>query len=244
MQNIYDDPDFYAGYSQLPRSVEGLDGAPEWPALRELLPELRGRRVLDLGCGYGWFCRWAQEQGATRVLGIDVSEKMLARARELNLAAGITYQRDDLETFALPEASFDVAYSSLALHYIGDLKRFFATVYGALAPGGRFVFSTEHPIYMAPSNPAWSTAADGREVWLLDRYLDEGPRTTNWLAGGVVKQHRTIGTILNVLIRMGFTMVHVEEWGPTQANQSQPAMGARTGAPHVFAGRGRTGMNV
>src|SRR3954466_11808205 len=101
LQNIYDDPDFYAGYSQLPRSVEGLDGAPEWPALRALLPELRGRRVLDLGCGYGWFCRWAQEQGATRVLGIDVSEKMLARARELNLAAGITYERDDLETFAL-----------------------------------------------------------------------------------------------------------------------------------------------
>src|SRR3954471_3190131 len=203
MQNIYDDPDFYAGYSQLPRSVEGLDGAPEWPALRALLPELRGRRVLDLGCGYGWFCRWAQEQGATPVLGIDVSEKMLARARELNLAAGITYERDDLETFALPEASFDVAYSSLALHYIRNLDRFFAIVHRALVQGSRFVFSTEHPIYMAPSNPAWSAAEDGRDVWLLDRYLDEGPRTTNWLAEGVVKQTRTIGNTLYRSIRGG-----------------------------------------
>jgi SAM-dependent methyltransferase len=215
-QNIYDDPQFYAGYSQLRRSLEGLDGAPEWPALRALLPELRGQRVVDLGCGYGWFCRWAQEQGATQVLGIDVSEKMLTRARELNLGGGITYKRDDLETFLLPETSFDLAYSSLALHYIVDIERFFATIHRALVPGGRFVFSTEHPIYMAPSNPAWAAADDGREVWPLDRYLDEGPRSTNWLAHGVIKQHRTIGTSLNALIGAGFRILHVEEWGPTQ----------------------------
>ncbi len=80
-QNIYDNDEFFAGYARLPRSVAGLDGAPEWPALRALLPDLRGCRVLDLGCGYGWFCRWAREAGAAAVLGIDVSEKMLARAR-------------------------------------------------------------------------------------------------------------------------------------------------------------------
>ncbi|MGH7054452.1 MAG: class I SAM-dependent methyltransferase, partial [Stellaceae bacterium] len=80
-QNIYDDEDFFAGYSRLPRSVHGLDGAPEWPALRALIPDLRDRAVLDLGCGFGWFCRWARQAGAASVLGIDVSEKMLARAK-------------------------------------------------------------------------------------------------------------------------------------------------------------------
>ena len=63
-QNIYDNDEFFAGYGQLPRSVEGLDGAPEWPALRAMLPDLHGLKVLDLGCGFGWFCRWAREQGA------------------------------------------------------------------------------------------------------------------------------------------------------------------------------------
>ena len=67
-QNIYDDPEFFERYSRLDRSVEGLAGAPEWPALRALLPDLRGLRVVDLGCGFGWFCRWAREQGAARVI--------------------------------------------------------------------------------------------------------------------------------------------------------------------------------
>ena len=50
-QNIYDDPKFFEGYSRLPRSVAGLDGAPEWPALRALIPNLQGCSVVDLGCG-------------------------------------------------------------------------------------------------------------------------------------------------------------------------------------------------
>ena len=79
-QNIYDDEDFFREYSRLPRSVAGLDAAPEWPALRALLPDLDGLTVVDLGCGFGWFCRWVREQGAASVLGIDASEKMLARA--------------------------------------------------------------------------------------------------------------------------------------------------------------------
>ena len=56
-QNIYDDSAFFDAYGRLERSIHGLDGAPEWPALRALLPDPRGCRVLDLGCGYGWFCR-------------------------------------------------------------------------------------------------------------------------------------------------------------------------------------------
>jgi 2-polyprenyl-3-methyl-5-hydroxy-6-metoxy-1,4-benzoquinol methylase len=68
-QNIYDNPAFFEGYAQLPRSVQGLDGAPEWPALKSMLPDLNGKRVIDLGCGYGWFCRVARDLGASAVTG-------------------------------------------------------------------------------------------------------------------------------------------------------------------------------
>src|SRR5579864_6601901 len=128
-QNIYDNDEFFAGYGKLPRSVEGLGGAPEWPALRAMLPELRGIRVLDLGCGYGWFCRWSREQGAAQVLGIDVSAKMLARARADTSDAAIDYRRADLETLELPGNGFDLVYSSLAFHYIADLDRLLTKVH-------------------------------------------------------------------------------------------------------------------
>lgn len=214
-QNIYDRPDFFAGYSQLSRSVEGLAGAVEWPALRSMLPDMRGLRVVDLGCGFGWFCRWVKEQGAAQVLGLDVSERMLDRAREAISDAAITYEKSDLETASLPPAGFDLAYSSLALHYIEDVARLFAVIHGALVQDGRFVFSTEHPIYMAPTKPGWSVDADGRRTWPIDSYLVEGRQTTDWLSQGVVKHHRTIGTTLNALVRCGFTIRQVEEFCPT-----------------------------
>ena len=214
-QNIYDNPEFFEGYSRLGRSVEGLAGAAEWPSLKAMLPDLHGLRVVDLGCGYGWFCRWASEHGAAQVLGLDVSEKMLDRARSMTSDPRIAYAWADLETLDLPEASFDLAYSSLTFHYIEDLAGLFATVHRALAPGASLVFSIEHPIYMAPAHPDWLTDAEGRKTWPVTGYQSQGPRTTDWLAKGVVKQHRTIGTLLNMLIGAEFTISHVEEWGPT-----------------------------
>jgi len=211
-QNIYDTPEFFAGYSALPRSVQGLDAAPEWPALRAMLSNLRDRRVVDLGCGFGWFCRFAREAGAAQVLGIDVSENMLARARETTADPAITYRRADLETLTLPEAAFDLTYSSLTLHYLVNLPALFTAIHQALVPNGRFVFSVEHPIYTAPREPKWAG-----DTWPLSRYLKEGPRTTDWLAKGVIKQHRTIATYLNLLLEHGFSILKIEEWGPTEA---------------------------
>jgi SAM-dependent methyltransferase len=214
-QNIYDTQTFFDQYSQLDRSIEGLGGAPEWPALRALLPDPRGLRIVDLGCGFGWFCRWAAEQGAAHVRGLDISEKMLARAAATNAHATITYIRADLERLDLPEASFDIVYTSLALHYVEDLAGLVKNVHRAMVAGGHLVFSIEHPIYMASMHPRWLVDRDGGKSWPVDHYLVEGQRTTDWLAKGVVKQHRTIGTTLNLLIQTGFTIAHVEEWCPT-----------------------------
>ena len=215
-QNIYDNEEFFAGYSRLERSIEGLEGAPEWPALRALLPDLRGLKVLDLGCGFGWFCRWARHRGADHVSGIDVSERMLARSRASTEDPAISYSRADLEHLELSPESFDLVYSSLALHYIEDLGALMSEVYRSLLPGGRLVFSVEHPIFTAPSDPNWSFNKAGRKTWPIDSYLDEGPRFTDWLAKGVIKHHRTVATYLNTLLRLGFAISHVAEWGPTK----------------------------
>ena len=231
-QNIYDNPAFFEGYAQLPRSVQGLDGAPEWPALKAMLPDLTGTSVIDLGCGYGWFCRVARELGACDVTGVDISEKMLARAAELTDDTQIHYQRSDLESLKLRENSLDLVYSSLALHYHPELDALFARVQRALKPGGSLVFSMEHPIYTCATRQGWLTDDNGERFWGVNHYQDEGKRVSNWLAEGVIKYHRTLGTTLNALIKAGLTISEVNEWGPTQTQvDAWPALAEEAERP-------------
>lgn len=220
-QNIYDNPDFFAGYSQLPRQVRGLDGAPEWPALRAMLPPLQGLRVLDLGCGFGWAARWMREQGAASVLGLDLSEKMIARARLDTADAAIEYRRADLESLVLPEAAFDLAFSSLTFHYLRDFPRLLRTLQQVLVPGGQLVFSIEHPVYMAAAHPGWLLDEDGRKTWPVNGYAREGERRTDWFAKGVLKYHRTLAGTLNALMRAGFALDAIDEFAPSAEQVAQ-----------------------
>lgn len=215
-QNIYDDPAFLAGYSAFPRSVEGLAGTSEWPALRALLPPMVGRDVVDLGCGFGQLTRWLAAEGSASVLGIDLSEKMLARAAAETTDRSVTYQRANLETLTLPLAAADLIVSSMAFHYVEDFGRLAAMLFAALRAGGSLVFSVEHPIYAARAAPEWITAADGRRAFALVDYCIEGRKVTSWIVDGVVKYHRTLATMLNGLHDAGFVYHRVEEWKPSE----------------------------
>ncbi|OZG74664.1 SAM-dependent methyltransferase [Hahella sp. CCB-MM4] len=234
-QNIYDTPSFFEGYSQLPRSVAGFDGAPEWPSIRSLIPDLKDRRIADLGCGFGWFCRWAREQGASEAFGVDVSQNMLSRAKEMTSDPEIHYEQADLEKVSLAESSYDLVYSSLTFHYLEDLEGLVAKIHRALKPGGWLVFSAEHPVFTAPSNPGWTQLDDHQNLWPVNQYLVEGPRITNWLADGVTKQHRTLGTYVNMLLRQGLMLRHLEEWKPTAEQiEQQPELKVELERPMFF----------
>ena len=81
----------------LGRMLGQLEGAGEWVTLQRLLPDFTGKRVLDLGCGYGWHCAYAAQKGAASVRGVDLSEKMLETAREKNSGPVIQYRRAAME---------------------------------------------------------------------------------------------------------------------------------------------------
>ena len=215
-QNIYDNPDFLSGYSQFPRSRDGLSGMSEWPAFRSLLPSLAGKRVVDLGCGFGQLTRFAGSEGAASVLGIDLSEKMLSRAVEETDNAAISYRRSDLDYLALPPDSADLIVSSMAFHYVEDFSRLVRMLHATLAPAGDLVFSVEHPIYAARAEPEWIAASDGRDAFALIDYSTEGKRVTSWIVDGVVKYHRTIATMLNELTAAGFEYRRMVEWAPSE----------------------------
>lgn len=221
-QNIYDNQQFFEGYSKMERSVNGLDGANEWPRLRGFLPQLTGSHILDLGCGFGWFARWAKEQGAETVHAVDISQNMLDRARDMNEQGkhdGITYQLADLDGLRLPEGDagrYDLVFSSLTFHYLDHLPELVAEISRVLKPKGKFVFSVEHPIYTAPSKPGIEVDPEtGVKYWPLNDYQKEGLRLTNWMVDGVRKHHRTTATYLNILLSTGFALANFDEWHPS-----------------------------
>lgn len=214
-QNIYDDPGFFASYSSMERSIHGLDAAGEWQAFRSLLPDLRGKRVLDLGCGFGWHCRYARQQGARSVVGIDLSEKMLARARELTDDPGIGYRREAIEEIDVAAEEFDVVLSSLALHYVEQFDLVCRKVYRCLTAGGSFVFSVEHPVFTALETQDWYYGPNGERLhWPVDNYQQEGIRHARWMADDVIKYHRTLAIYMNTLLDTGFSITRVIEPEP------------------------------
>jgi len=215
-QNKYDDPEFFASYSQMPRSVRGLEAASEWPVLRALLPDLRHKRLLDLGCGFGWHCRYAREGQARRVVGVDLSENMLARAADMTADPAIEYRRSAIEDIEFLPGEFDVAFSSLALHYVERFDAVCRKIHEFLTPGGAFVFSVEHPIFTALAAQQWHFGPNGERLhWPVDDYHTEGPRHTHWLADDVVKYHRTVATYVNTLIDSGFRISKLLEPEPS-----------------------------
>jgi SAM-dependent methyltransferase len=217
-QNKYDDPGFFEEYSRLPRSTDGLSGGGEWYAFRSLLPDVRNKRVLDLGCGFGWHCRYVREQGAGSVVGVDLSDNMLDRARKSTPDAAIEYRRQAIEDIDFSPGEFDVVISSLALHYVERFDIVCEKVQRCLKPGGDFIFSVEHPVFTARAAQDWYYDEQGKALhWPLDNYQQEGLRKTRFLGNDdVIKYHRTIATQVNTLIGAGFRITRLLEPPPAQ----------------------------
>ncbi|WP_369379391.1 class I SAM-dependent methyltransferase [Lysinibacillus fusiformis] len=216
-QNKYDDMQFFSAYEKMPRSVQGLDAAGEWHVLKTLLPDLKNKHVLDLGCGFGWHCRYARAQQAKSVIGVDISEKMLEKAQEKTDDPFISYLKIPIEDIQFSASQFDVVLSSLAIHYLQNFEALCKKVYTYLKPGGSFVFSVEHPIFTSRDEQDWYNDEQGNRLhWPVDHYQTEGIRETTFLTENVIKYHRTSSTYMNDLIQVGFTIRAVKEPMPSE----------------------------
>ncbi|HCA07476.1 class I SAM-dependent methyltransferase [Chryseobacterium sp.] len=216
-ENKYDNSSFFEQYEKMLRSQKGLEGAGEWPALKKMLPDFTGKDVLDLGCGFGWHCRYAIEKGAKSVIGVDLSEKMLDKAKQINNLDGIEYVRKALEDLEFLSEKFDVVLSSLTFHYVESLDTLIHHIYQWLKPGGHFVFSVEHPVFTAQGKQDWMYGENNEKLhWPVDRYFLEGKRDTTFLGENVIKYHRTLSSYLNTLLKQGFKINELIEPEPSE----------------------------
>lgn len=199
------------------RSQKGLQGAGEWSELKKILPDFRGRRVLGLGCGYGWHCKYAADNGALSVLGTDISRKMLEVAERKNSDSRIEYRRIAMEDLDFPAGAFDVVLSSLAFHYVRDFEPLIKNIAVWLRSGGELVFSVEHPVFTAYGTQDWYYDRNGEILHFpVDNYYYEGKREAIFLGEKVTKYHRTLTTYLETLLKNGFTLQHVIEPQPPE----------------------------
>lgn len=225
MENLYDKEEFFEQYARMDRSRLGLAGAGEWRQLEPLFPELRGKAVLDLGCGYGWHCQYAASQGAAEVLGIDQSGRMIAEAQRRCAAPCIRYEVCGLEDFTYPPERYDLVVSNLVLHYVPELTEVYRKVYQTLKPRGVFLFNIEHPVFTSGVNQEWIVDGRGQALyWPVDRYFSPGERTVRFLDQTVTKQHHTLTQILMGLLETGFRLDAVEEARPPEEMMSLPGM--------------------
>lgn len=217
-ENKYDDVNFFNQYKQMARSISGLKAAGEWHELQKMLPNFTGKRVLDLGCGFGWHCRYAVEQGAKFVIGIDISERMIKKAMKMTESPLIEYIKKPIEDIDYAPNAFDVVISSLTFHYIESFDDICRKVNNCLSSNGEFIFSVEHPIFTAYGIQDWYYDEEGNRLhWPVDRYFAEGIRKANFLGEEVIKYHKTITTYINCLIRYGFEIIQIVEPKPKES---------------------------
>lgn len=214
-ENKYDERRFFNLYSQMSRSVLGLEGAGEWHILKKMFPDFTGKRVLDLGCGFGWHSQYAAENGAESVTGIDLSSNMIEKANEMNRFPCVKYYCTGIEDFRFEREIYDVVVSSLAFHYLESFHDIASAISECLVPGGTFVFSAEHPVFTAYGSQDWYYDDNGKKLhWPVDRYFDESRRKAIFLGEEVTKFHKTIATYMKGLLENGFEITGFEEPKP------------------------------
>jgi SAM-dependent methyltransferase len=179
----------------------------ERPGTLALLPEVKGKRVLDAGCAAGWYTAWLLDHGA-QVTAVDLSPNMVERThRRVGERARILQADLNLPLDDLADASFDVVLSSLTLHYLKDWTEVLSEFRRILVPGGTLVFSVHHPFM--------DFTVFKRENYFLTELLEDEWNTTS----GPVKVHfyrRPLSRIVTAVLEAGFLLEKLSEPMPTE----------------------------
>ncbi len=200
------------------------------PAFFKMLPNIKGLKGLDIGCGEGYNTRIAAKKGG-HLTAIDISESFINYAIEAEKTdpLGIKYQIASAVDLPFPENHFDFIMATMSMMDIADNEKAFKEAFRVLKPGGFFQFSISHPV--ASAKWEWVRDKNGRKTGLILRdYFNriEG-ELDEWIFGAAPKKitenmekfkiprfHHTVSDWLNMLIKAGFTLEelcepHVEE---------------------------------
>jgi SAM-dependent methyltransferase len=179
------------------------------PEVVGLIPDGMGKRALDLGCGLGQSSFLLAEKLNYRVIAVDGSTEMLARARELYTGERIEWIEEQFENLSIAQGSINLIVSCLCFHFVADLEALIEKCALWLEPAGKLVFSVRHPIRTA--NPSGETQNGNQVSWLVKDYFNEDTRRFSWLGNECVNYHRTLSTYVRYLTGAGLTIETILE---------------------------------
>ncbi|GGA72469.1 class I SAM-dependent methyltransferase [Ornithinibacillus halotolerans] len=190
------------------------------PTILPLMEDVKGKNVLDAGCGEGYLSRMLAERGAN-VTAVDYSKKMLeiAKTRTDN-NTNITYHYGNCEDLHfLKDNQFDLIISNMVIQDLQDYQAAIQEMFRLLKEGGQFIFSILHTCFITP-NSGWVRNEDGEKLfWKVEKYFYEGAYEQNFPADAddkVVYYHRTLSSYVKAIRKAGFTLMDMEEPKPTE----------------------------
>ena len=216
-QNIYDIKSFSDAYDKMRYENKGMNANDlvEIPNFRKLIPDVKGKRILDLGCGYGENDKYCIGLGAKEILGIDISKHMIKIAKENNNDENIKYKVMAMENINEIEEKFDIVISSLAFHYVKDYEKLINDIYNLLNDDGILIFSIDHPLRIASKFETWMkknyTKINGKWFLLVSDYNREGIREKEWNGVMVKRYHRNFSSLIHGLVNSGFKIDKILE---------------------------------
>lgn len=218
-QNIYDNDRFFENFKSIRENSINFNELLETPILNRMMPNIKNKTVLDIGCGMGHHAKQYADAGATYVLGIDLSENMLAYAREHYSAKNIEYRQMAMEDMNQITQKFDVVTSSLVFDYVEDFYDMMKKVRSCLKNDGVFVFSMSHPIDTAYDGTyeRYTRSEENERLYANVRnYGIEGKRVIHWEVDDYELYHHTFSTIVNAMIKAGLQIEECQESTATQ----------------------------
>jgi SAM-dependent methyltransferase len=197
----------------------------EKPAMYDQLPDLTDKDVLSLGCGSGEDSTYLKSKGASRSVGIDISQELISIAKDTH--PDCEFDVMDMEQLGFASSTFDFAYSSLAIHYIEVWSEVFSEVYRVLKPGSYFLFSCGHPVYSALSKTEDTSERSVRQLSMVtDRKTETAKIVGSYLGRrrlgdalrtmGVTTWHKPISEIIDEASRVGFLVEKLIEPKPLE----------------------------
>jgi SAM-dependent methyltransferase len=203
--------------------VWGPEGLREADA--GLLGEVRGAKLLEIGAGAAQCSRYAARRGA-RVVATDISGGMLRHGADLNrhftAATGLTVPLVQCNATSLPfaDCSFDTVFTSYgAVPFVADSAALMTQAARVLRPGGRFVFSTTHPIrWTLPDDPGQPGLTVSSSYFDRTPYVEQETGVTTY-----VEHHRTLGDRVREITAAGLRLVDLVE--PEWPSENQQVWG-------------------